>query len=150
MWTGDLVPAVFQTEGYYRSLMLARQPDVEPAELDRWWELRQEHQAYALTEVTIHAVISEGALTCPPDQYNRLVELAQHDKVTIHVIRQHFHPAQGNGPFTLFFLRDSSWPTAVLAEYPTGNVVLEKEVEVDEYRDTLERLAEIAKQGAAL
>jgi hypothetical protein len=50
----------------------------------------------------------------------------------------------------LFFLRDSSWPTAVLAEYPTGNVVLEKEVEVDEYRDTLERLAEIAKQGAAL
>jgi hypothetical protein len=98
--------------------------------------------------LTIKAVVSDAALNCPSDQYARLVDLAQEPNVTVHVVREHFHPARGSGPFTLFNLRDPSWPTAVLAEYRTGNLVLENEDEVEEYRAVLAELAEIAEQGA--
>ena len=87
------IPGLLQTEGYARRILGHRVPELPPSELDLRVQHRLERQVVLERPTPYTAVIHEAALrirvadrASARDQFARLLELSERDRVTVRVI----------------------------------------------------------------
>jgi transcriptional regulator with XRE-family HTH domain len=146
----DLVPGLFQTEDYARTLIREHNPDEDTAEVDRRVRLRMARQALvrrAIDPPAIQAALDESVLRRPiggtevmAGQLRHLAAEAELPNVAIRVVPRTagFHPGVLTGPFV--FLRfplngggQESEPPTVYTDLYTGALYLDKPSEIERY-----------------
>jgi hypothetical protein len=150
-WYGsELVPGLFQTEDYARTVIRADNPGVDDAEIERRVHVRMARQAL-LTRVTdppaLQVVLNEAILHRPVggrkimmSQLQQLTEASELPNVSIKVLpfAVGLHHGIMSGPFEIlrFPLNGSGQdtePPTVYVESLTGALYLDKPREVDRY-----------------
>jgi transcriptional regulator with XRE-family HTH domain len=139
----EIIPGLFQTEGYIRGLM-----DVELAlpredELERRIAVRLKRQELltaddaphlwvVLNEAALRREVGSRAVMC--EQLRHLVKVSQLNSVTLQILPfgAGAHPAMQHGFFILGFAEPLD-PDVVYVEYRTGGLYLEQQAEVDAY-----------------
>lgn len=139
----EILPGLFQTEGYIRGLMDA-EPTLPPEdELERRVAVRLKRQELLKAEDSPHlwVVLNEAALRrkiggreVMHEQLLHLVEVSWLNTVTLQVLPfgAGAHPAMQHG-FTILGFAELADPDVVYVEYRTGGLYLEQEPEVDSY-----------------
>ncbi|MBC6459206.1 helix-turn-helix domain-containing protein [Actinomadura sp. HBU206391] len=139
----EIIPGLFQTEGYIRGLMDAA-PTLPPEdELERRIAVRLKRQELltANDAPQLWVVLNEAALrrevggrAVMREQLRRLVEVSGLDTVTLQVLpfRAGAHPAMQHGFFILGFAEPLD-PDVVYVEYRTGGLYLEQQSEIAAY-----------------
>jgi transcriptional regulator with XRE-family HTH domain len=145
----QLIPGLFQTEGYARALIEQGTPSTED-QVARRIELRLSRQAILSNPnpPQIWAVVDEGAVRRPVGgrdvvrgQLERLIEMAEHPAVTLQILpfTAGPHSAMG-GPFTILRFAEPDLHDVVYIEQLTSALYLEKPAEVDSYLEVMEQL----------
>ncbi|WP_329067751.1 helix-turn-helix domain-containing protein [Amycolatopsis sp. NBC_01480] len=163
-YESELVPGLFQTADYARTLIMADN-DVDAEEIERRVRLRMERQAL-LTRVTaspeLRVVLNEAILRRPvggaaiqAGQLNRLVEVAELPNVTLRVA--HFtaglHHGVMSGPFVILRFpmngdgKETEPPTVYVDGF-TGDLYLDKPQEIERYDRAFERIWEASLNEA--
>jgi transcriptional regulator with XRE-family HTH domain len=160
-YESELVPGLFQTEAYARTIIRADNPGVHAAEIERRVHIRIARQAL-LTRVTepptFQAVLNEAVLHRPigdndimAHQLRRLVEIGALDNVSIRVMpfAAGLHHGALSGPFVIlrFPLNGAgqeSEPPTVYAESLTGVLFLDRPREIDRYDTAFRNMWESA------
>jgi transcriptional regulator with XRE-family HTH domain len=148
----QLVPGLFQTEDYARTLIRAHNPDEDNAETERRVRLRMGRQAIvrrmidppaiqvALDESVLRRAI--GGAEIMAGQLARLAEASDLPNVSLKVVpfSVGFHPGVLSGPFV--FLRfplngggTDSEPPTVYTDIYTGALYLDKPSEIERYSE---------------
>lgn len=146
----ELVPGLFQTADYARTLIQTDNPGVDAQEIERRVHVRIERQTL-LTRVTaapvIDVVLNEAVLRRPVggtkvmgDQLGRLVELTELDNVSIRVVpfKAGLHYGLMSGPFVIMRFptngdgKDTEPPTVYVDGF-TGALYLDKPHEIERY-----------------
>jgi hypothetical protein len=146
----DLVPGLFQSENYARTVIRAHNPDEDAAEVERRVRLRIARQALVRRVIdppAIQVALDESLLWRPvggaeimAEQLRSLAEAAELPNVAIRVVPRSvgFHPGVLTGPFV--FLRfplngggEESEPPTVYTDLYTGALYLDKPHEIDRY-----------------
>lgn len=142
----ELVPGLFQTPTYVRSLYADSGVQIDEETLDLQIKLRQERQqtiTIRTPPLAVIAVLGAGVLArkvggeaVMAEQVGRLRELNQLDHVDIRIMPWDVggHAAQHIGAFEILDFADPSDPPVVYLESHTGARYLEKEDELAEYR----------------
>ncbi|WP_103338186.1 helix-turn-helix domain-containing protein [Amycolatopsis sp. CA-126428] len=156
-YESDLVPGLFQTADYARTLIEADNLDVDPEEIERRVNLRMERQTL-LTRVTaapiFRVVLDESILRRPigsesvmAGQLARLVQVAELPNVALRVadFAAGLHHGVMSGPFvTLRFPTNGdgkeSEPPTVYVDGFTGALYLDKPHEIDRYDGAFHRI----------
>jgi transcriptional regulator with XRE-family HTH domain len=148
----ELVPGLFQTEDYARTLIVADNPGVAQAEIDRRVGLRMARQALVRRPIdppTLQVALNESVLRWPVGgigtmvaQLERLVEASELPNVSLRVIpfSGGRHPGMLSGSFNIlrFPLNgngEESEPPTVYADLFTGALYLDKPGEIKRYDD---------------
>ncbi|MGH3247578.1 MAG: helix-turn-helix domain-containing protein [Trebonia sp.] len=148
----ELVPGLFQTEDYARTLIVADNPDVARAEIDRRVGLRMARQALVRRPIdppTLQVALNESVLRWPVGgtgtmvaQLERLVGASELPNVSLRVIpfSVGHHPGIFSGSFNIlrFPLNgngEDSEPPTVYADLFTGALYLDKPGEIKRYSD---------------
>lgn len=149
-YESELVPGLFQTEDYARTLILADNPGVDEAEIERRVQLRIKRQAL-LTRVTsapdLKVVINESIIRRPvgggkvmADQLSHLVEVGALDNVRLRVMpfAAGLYPGIMSGPFVkLDFPTNGNGtltePPIIYVDGFTGALYLDKAHEIERY-----------------
>lgn len=151
VFTLGLVPGLFQTAEYARTLMEAVPLGHSTQELDNRVAARMyRKRRLTSTETPLHvvAVIDESALHQPVGgqevlrtQLHQLAELAKYDTVTMHVLPTAVgaHAALGSS-FTILNFGDLGEPDIVSAEHTLGAVLVDKAGDVARARLIFERV----------
>jgi transcriptional regulator with XRE-family HTH domain len=145
----QLIPGLFQTEGYARALIEQGTPSTED-QVARRIELRLSRQAILSNPnpPQIWAVVDEGAVRRPVGgrdvvrgQLEHLIEMAEHPAVTLQILpfTAGPHSAMG-GPFTILRFAEPDLHDVVYIEQLTSALYLEKPAEVDSYLEVMEQL----------
>ena len=146
----ELVPGLFQTEDYARTLIVADNPDVDQAEIERRIRLRMARQAVVRRMIdppTLQVALNESALRWPvggaeimAGQLTRLAEASELPNVSLRVVpfAAGFHPGIMSGAFNIlrFPLNgngEDSEPPTLYAELYTGALYLDKPQEIERY-----------------
>jgi transcriptional regulator with XRE-family HTH domain len=146
----SLVPGLFQTEGYARTLITADHLDEGTAEIDRRVQLRVGRQAILRRPVNpplLRVILRESILHSPvggntvmAGQLDRLIEVSKLPNVSLRVVpaAAGFHPGILAGSFTVlrFPLNgggQESEPPTIYQEMYTGALYLDKPNEVERY-----------------
>ncbi len=149
-YESELVPGLFQTEDYARTVIQADNPGVDDAEIERRVHVRIARQAL-LTRVTdppvLQVVLNEAILRRPVGgtkvmvrQLERLVELGALPTVSLRVMpfSAGLHHGVTSGPFVIlrFSLNGNGQetePPTVYVESLTGALYLDKPHEIERY-----------------
>ena len=149
----ELVPGLFQTEDYARTLIKADHPEEDESEISSRVRLRMTRQAIVGRPVdppALQVALNESVLRRPVGgakvmsaQLDRLAEASELPNVSLRVVpfAAGFHPGILSGSF--IFLRfpvngngaDSEPPT-VYADLFTGALYLDKPSEIERYSET--------------
>jgi transcriptional regulator with XRE-family HTH domain len=157
-YESELVPGLFQTGDYARTLIRAHAPDKSDSEIDRRVELRLARQAILRRPVDpplLRVALREPMLRCPvggakvmAGQLDRLAEASELSNVSLRVAAGLYagllsgpfeilrFPANGNG--------EESEPPTVYTDIYTGALYLDKPHEVDRYDQAFEKTWKIA------
>jgi hypothetical protein len=151
----ELVPGLFQTEDYARTLIRADNPAVDDAEIGRRVDLRMARQAIVrrlIDPPALRVALNESVLSRPvggggvmAGQLHRLAEAAELPNVALRVVpfAVGFHPGMLSGSFTIlrFPLNGGgveSEPDTVYADLFTGALYLDKPSETERYTNAFE------------
>lgn len=149
-YEGDLVPGLFQTEEYARTLIAPDNPHVSDAEIQRRVGLRMARQAILRRPIdppALEVALGESVLRRPvggpgvmASQLKRLAEVSALPNVSLRVVpfAAGYHTGILSGAFTLlrFPLNGSgteSEPPTVFADMYTGGLYLDKPNEIQRY-----------------
>ncbi|MGH3764467.1 MAG: helix-turn-helix domain-containing protein [Pseudonocardiaceae bacterium] len=149
-YESELVPGLFQTEDYARSVIRADNPGVDDAEIERRVHVRLERQTL-LTRVThtpvFDVVLNEAILHRPVGgeeaargQLKRLVEVSELPTVSLRVVPfgAGLHHGIMSGPFVMLRFplngngQDTEPPTVYVDGF-TGDLYLDRPHEVERY-----------------
>jgi hypothetical protein len=149
-YESELVPGLFQTPDYARTLIRADNPGVDEQEIERRVQLRITRQSL-VTRVTAPPVLdvvlnesilrrSVGGTEVMAEQLNRLVEVSELPNVSLKVMpfSTGLHPGIMSGPFVMleFPLNGNgqhSEPPTIYVEGFTGRLFLDKPHEITRY-----------------
>jgi hypothetical protein len=147
-YEAQFLPGLFQTAAYARAVIGLSHTD--PASVERRVDLRQARQRLLdrADPPTIHAVISEDALTEPPmapaqrrEQLERLVALLERPNITIAILPS-ARAAAVNGPsFTIISSSDPGTPDLVYLEEPDDARYLTEPADITHYEKLLADLS---------
>lgn len=154
-YEAELVPGLFQTEDYARTLVRSDHPDEDDAEIERRVELRMARQAILRRPVdppALRVVLSESVVRRPVSgaavmaaQLRHLAQVAELPNVELRIIpfKTGFHPGMFSGAFTIlrFPLNGGgveSEPPTVYSDMFTGALYLDKPHEVARYARAFE------------
>jgi transcriptional regulator with XRE-family HTH domain len=146
----ELVPGLFQTPSYARTLITADHPDESDEEADRRVNLRVARQALVRRTIdppALQVALNESVLRRPvggaavmAEQLERLAEASQLPNVSLRVVpfAAGFHPGVLSGSFNIlrFPLNgggEESEPPTVYSDQYTGALYLDKPNEIDRY-----------------
>jgi hypothetical protein len=146
----SVVPGLFQSEGYARTIIRAHLPHASEAEIDRRVELRLGRQAIlkrpidppmmrvALRESVLHGPVGGPAVMA--GQLDRLAEVAKMPNVSLRIVPASvgYHPGIITGAFTVlrFPLNGGgkeSEPPTIYQEMYTGSLYLDKPDEAERF-----------------
>jgi transcriptional regulator with XRE-family HTH domain len=152
LYEQELVPGLFQTEDYARTLIVADNPGVDQAQIDRRVRLRMARQALvrrtidppalqvALNESVLRRTV--GGHQVMAAQLRRLAEASELPNVSLRAIpfAAGFHPGVLSGSFNIlrFPLNgggQESEPPTVYADLYRGALYLDKPNEIDRYSE---------------
>jgi transcriptional regulator with XRE-family HTH domain len=155
-YDGMILHGLLQTAEYAREITRAALMGLSsPAEIERRVEVRMTRQRLLLRDenpMRLWTVIDEAALTrqvgtaaIMRDQYERLLELAGRDNVTIQVLpfTKGAHPATA-GKFSIIELRETYDPEVVYLEGMTSSLYVENDAEMYRYSLAFDHLQAIA------
>jgi hypothetical protein len=140
----QLIPGLLQTAQYGRAVTVASRAWQSSEEIDQFVQVRLSRQQRLLDEPTLEfwAVLAEGVLRQEvggPDvmrtQLEHVAEMAVRPNITVQVLP--FSRGAHSGMFGPYLLMGFPQVTAqdlVLTETPTGNIWMERELEVAHYR----------------
>jgi transcriptional regulator with XRE-family HTH domain len=153
----DLVPGLFQTEDYARTLVRDDLPDREEDEVNRRVQVRLTRQAILRRPIDpplMKIALRESVLRCPVGgntvmaaQLDRLAEASQLPNVALRVVpfAAGLHSGMQSGPFEILRFplngnqEDSEPPTVYLDLY-AGSLYLDKPHEIARYDRAFERI----------
>ncbi|GAA3834319.1 hypothetical protein GCM10023083_78270 [Streptomyces phyllanthi] len=142
------IPGLLQTEEYARAVLSETESD--PQRVDRYAEFRLARQR-ALTDVTFHAVIHEGALhshvggpKVMRTQLLRLIEMSRLPNVTVQVFPYEAGAYSAYSQSFVIFGGTAPELDTVYLEHPTHSLFLRDGDQLDEYARMFERLCELA------
>jgi transcriptional regulator with XRE-family HTH domain len=157
----SLIPGLFQSEGYARTLITADHQDESDAEIARRVELRLGRQAIlrrpidppllqvALREPVLRTPVGGSAVMA--DQLDHLAEVSRLPNVSLRVVPASagYHPGIVTGSFTIlrFPLNGGgvdSEPPTVYQEMYTGALYLDKQAEVERFDAAFEAIWDTA------
>jgi transcriptional regulator with XRE-family HTH domain len=155
-YDGMILHGLLQTAEYAREITRAALMGLSsPAEIERRVEVRMTRQRLLLRDenpMRLWTVIDEAALTrqvgtaaIMRDQYERLLELAGRDNVTIQVLpfTKGAHPATA-GKFSIIEFRETYDPEVVYLEGMTSSLYVENDAEMYRYSLAFDHLQAIA------
>jgi transcriptional regulator with XRE-family HTH domain len=148
----ELVPGLFQTEDYARTLITADHPDEAAAETERRVGLRMARQALvrrAFDPPALQVALNESVLRWPVGgteimaaQLDRLLKASELPNVSIRVVpfSTGYHPGILSGSFNILRFplngnNEESEPPTVYADLFTGALYLDKPAEIKRYAD---------------
>jgi transcriptional regulator with XRE-family HTH domain len=149
-YEAELVPGLFQTAAYARTLIGADNPGVDDEEIERRVAVRMARQALLSRKTaapTVSVVLNEAIIRRPVggqavmvEQLNRLIELTDLPNVTIRVVpfRVGLHHGLMSGPFVILRFPTNgegkiTEPPTVYVDGFTGALYLDKPNEIDRY-----------------
>ncbi|MFJ2587783.1 helix-turn-helix domain-containing protein [Streptomyces sp. NPDC087538] len=141
----QLIPGLLQTPEYGRAVTVASRAWQTAEEVDQFVQVRLARQERLTGDAPLEfwAVLAEGVLhqqvggqTVMHDQLEHLARLAEQPNITVQVLpfSRGAHPGMF-GPYLLLGFPRVSALDLVLTETPTGNIWMERESEVAQYRD---------------
>ncbi|MFD4341525.1 helix-turn-helix domain-containing protein [Streptomyces anulatus] len=140
----QLVPGLLQTAEYGRAVTVASRAWETPEEVDQFVDVRLARQERLVGDspMKFWAVLAEGALrqvvggpAVMHAQLEQLITMAEHPNVTVQVLPFSRGAHSGMfGPYLLLSFPQLASLDLVLSETPTGNIWLERDVEVAHYR----------------
>ncbi|MFJ1721685.1 MULTISPECIES: helix-turn-helix domain-containing protein [unclassified Streptomyces] len=141
----QLIPGLLQTPEYGRAVTVASRAWRTAEEIDQFVQVRLARQERLTGDAPLEfwAVLAEGVLhqqvggqTVMRDQLEHLARLAEQPNITVQVLpfSRGAHPGMF-GPYLLLGFPRVSALDLVLTETPTGNIWMERESEVAQYRD---------------
>ncbi|MFD3827155.1 DUF5753 domain-containing protein [Streptomyces sp. NPDC058625] len=152
-WQLSLVPGLFQTPEYARSLAVSEGVGSweDPAEIERIVDIRMRRQDRPVGEhsLDVYAVVWEAALrqliggsSTMRRQLERLLEVAELGNVRLQVLPFHAggHPCI-TGPFTILSFDETEAVDVVQADTIASSVWVENEAASNEYNDLFDRTA---------
>ncbi len=158
MWHATLVPGLLQTPNYRRAIAWSESPDLPTAQLERrieWQVQRQERLKDPNLQVT--AILAEAALCTEvggkpviTEQLASLVALSDLPNICVRVVpfTATTHLGSITGSFTLLEFPDwrsgLTQPPIVYVEGWTGDLYLERGVEIDSYQSALREIDRVA------
>jgi transcriptional regulator with XRE-family HTH domain len=152
LYEQELVPGLFQTDEYARTLIGADHPDESAAEVERRVKLRIARQALVSRPIdppALQVALNESVLRRPVGgaagmaaQLRRLAEASKLPNVSLRVVpfAAGYHPGILSGSFNIlrFPLNgggQESEPPTVYADLYTGSLYLDKPNEIDRYSE---------------
>jgi DNA-binding XRE family transcriptional regulator len=156
-YESELVPGLFQTEDYARTLIRADYPEQDDAEIARRVQLRLGRQGIlrrAMDPVLLRVVLRESILRCPAgspgimaSQLAHLAAATELPNISLRVMpfASGFNPGMLSGPFEIlrFPMNGGSLPSeppTVYSDIYTGAIYLDKEHEVARYDRAFEEI----------
>ena len=153
----ELVPGLFQTADYIRTIFATYKPELDSNEIERRVGLRMARQVVltrataqpALTVILNEAVVHRaiGGARVMRNQLARLIELSELPNVELRIVpfAIGIHEGLTSGPFTILrFPRARGGrevePSIVYAEGVTGALYLDKPHEVERYESVLRHI----------
>ncbi|MFF0199664.1 helix-turn-helix domain-containing protein [Streptomyces sp. NPDC005017] len=146
------VPGLLQTEDYARAVLDAGTiGQTGPDTVERHVSLRMERQRLLERENLPHlwVIMDETVLARPVcsraqvmrGQLDRLLEAAEHDRITLQVAEFASGPHPGTyAPFSLFRFAEPELPDMVFTEYLTGALYLDSRREVSAHLEVLDHV----------
>jgi transcriptional regulator with XRE-family HTH domain len=165
-YESELVPGLFQTEDYARTLIKADNPGVDDAEIERRVHVRIARQAL-LTRASeppiFQVVLNEAILRRPigsrnamAEQLEYLVEVSALPSVTLKVMPFSAGLYDGimSGPFIMLYFPTNSngqetEPPTIYAEGFTGGLYLDKPKEIERYNRAFSNMWDAASNAKA-
>jgi transcriptional regulator with XRE-family HTH domain len=162
----SLVPGLFQSEGYARTIITADHPDENDAEIDRRVELRLGRQTILRRPIDpplLRVALRESVLQSPvggnavmASQLDHLAEVSALPNVSLRVVpaTAGYHPGILTGSFTVLRFppngngQDSEPPT-IYQEMYTGALYLDKLLEVERFDAAFEAIWNASLDNAA-
>jgi transcriptional regulator with XRE-family HTH domain len=151
-FSSNCVPALLQTEAYAREIIRAIARQIEPEIHKQRVEvgLRRQHRLDQDDRPRYRAVLDEAALrrrvggpAVMADQLDKILKLEQEGKATVQVIPFEVGAhAAADGNFVLLEFQESS--PVVFVEGLTTNLYLERDSDLDRYREAMEYLRDEA------
>lgn len=148
-----VIPGLLQTDEYARALIQAGPAEITDAEAERRVEVRAERQKILtnVDSIRLTAVIYEAALRLPVGdaevmraQIERLIELARLPRVNVQLLPFSVGPHPGTGgPFTILSFPEND-PDAAYVETVAGELLIERDADVEKYRAVQRRLLGMA------
>ncbi|MFJ8629805.1 helix-turn-helix domain-containing protein [Streptomyces sp. NPDC093568] len=150
------VPGLLQTEEYARAVMRAGTiGQTGPETIERHVSLRMERQRLLERPDPPHlwVIMDETVLRRPVggggevmrDQVDKLLELAERDRVTLQIAEFATGPHPGTyAPFTLFRFAEQELPDLVYTEYLSGALYLDSRKEVAAHLEVLDHMSTAA------
>jgi transcriptional regulator with XRE-family HTH domain len=165
-YESDLVPGLFQTEGYARALVQLDHEDAGRDEIDRWVQLRIGRQAILRRPIdppALRVALRESVLRCSvggpavmAEQLRRLAEVSGLSNVSLRIapFSAGLHPGMMSGPFGVLRFPVNgggleSEPPTVYADVYTGAIYLDKPHEVARYDRAFEAIWETSLDEGA-
>jgi transcriptional regulator with XRE-family HTH domain len=161
-FAAELVPGLFQTEDYARTLMTADHPEETDAEIDRRVKLRIARQAILTRPIdppALRVALSESVLRRPVGgidvmaaQLNRLAQASELPNVSLRIVPfdAGFYLGMLSGAFILlrFPLNGGgteSEPDTVYSDLFTGALYLDKPQEIEQYAKAFENTWQMSR-----
>lgn len=153
-YTMSYFPALLQTEGYARAIIIGIALGIEPEILEQRIEarLRRQNVLSDTNPAKYHALLDEAVLHRPVggravmhEQLNKVLTMAQAGKVTVQIVPfdQGAYAAQDSN-FVLLQFGEPALSPIVYVEGLAAYHFLEREEDVDRYRETVESLRQSA------
>jgi transcriptional regulator with XRE-family HTH domain len=153
----QFVPGLLQTEDYARAVIRSGFPAAAAADIERRVSLRMKRQQLLARDdgPKVWVVVDETALRrriggpgVMETQLDRLIELAAHPSVTLHVVplSAGYHAAAA-GAFSILRFAPPELPDVVYLEQLTSALYLDKRRDVDYYSAVMDQLCVQAEHG---
>lgn len=148
------IPALLQTEEYASAIIKGIAPRMDPAVLKERVEVRVRRQRLLDSDSPPHyrVLIDEAVLYRPTGgpkvmagQIDKVLDLAEKGKVTVQIVPFDVGAiATQDSNFVLLEFGDSILSSVVFVESLLNNQILEKQADVDRYREAIEHLRDSA------
>ena len=148
------IPALLQTEDYAKAIIKGIAPRMDPAVLKERVEVRVRRQQLLDRDPPprYRVLVDEAVLHRPtggPEvmagQIDKVIDLVEDGKVTVQIVPFDVGAiATQDSNFVLLEFVDSSLSSVVFIESLLNNQILEKQADVDRYREAIEHLRDSA------
>ena len=154
-YTMYYIPALLQTEEYSKTIIKAIAPKMDPGILLQRVEVRMRRQhrleeddrpryRVLLDEAVLHRSVGGPRLMAA--QLENVLQAIRLEKVTVQVVPFNVgaHAAQDSNFIFFEFKEGSGLSSVVFVEGLTGNQYLEKQADIDRYREAIDYLRDVA------